>query len=97
MLYDYCSWPFRICCTIAALSPRKPCQQEGDVCLSAGDVETVFGCVVRCLGDYTMDSRGDIGATVREAAMGGIQKILTIVAAYNSSLLTPNMCVGGCR
>ena len=104
MLYDQHIWPFRICCTVAALSPGQQHQQENGVamtsqalCLSVGDVETVFGCFVRCLGDYTMDSRGDIGATVREASMGGIRNILTGVASYDSSLLTPSMCVGDFR
>ena len=67
-----------------------------DLCLSRDDVEMVFACLVGCLGDYTMDSRGDIGAVVREAAMDGIRKVLTVITAYDSSLLTPAMYVCVC-
>ncbi len=67
-----------------------------DLHLSADDVEAVFGCFVGCLGDYTMDSRGDIGAVVREAAMEGLRKLLMVVTVYDSSLLTPDMYVCVC-
>jgi hypothetical protein len=36
-------------------------------------LEDIYGCLLEGLTEYTMDSRGDIGAWVREAAMTGLQ------------------------
>ena len=85
---------------MCTLTSEQSYGQEGgvaveshDLCLSDTDVAAVFECFVGCLGDYTMDSRGDIGAVVREAAMAGIRQVLPVITAYNASLLTPSMCV----
>jgi hypothetical protein len=43
------------------------------VCQST--VDDVFGGLFVAMGDYTTDSRGDIGAVVREAAMDALEKI----------------------
>ena len=58
----------------------------GSCDLSTDNVERVFGCYLRCLDDYTMDSRGDIGAVVREAAMAGISALMPALADRGSSL-----------
>ena len=66
-------------------------QESCDPSLSSADVEAVFAAFRCCLGDYTMDSRGDIGATVREAAMTGTLTIFTTLATAGTHLLTPDM------
>ena len=60
-----------------------------DLRLTSTEVEAVFKTYSKCLRDYTTDSRGDIGATVREAAMEGIQTLSSVLAA--GTLLTPEM------
>lgn len=59
--------------------------------LSACDIDAVFDSFGRGLCDYTMDSRGDIGALVREAAMTGILTVLSLIATTNVQLLSPQM------
>ena len=81
VLYSY----LRLCCTVSASGGA---QESCDVHLSVDDVTVVFGAFSCCLGDYTTDSRGDIGAGVREAAMTGLQTWLTTI---NTHLLTPEM------
>ena len=59
--------------------------------LSACDVDAVFESFGQGLCDYTVDSRGDIGAVVREAAMTGILTVLSLIATSNLQLLSPQM------
>lgn len=73
----------RICSTVHAGAgggvAEESCDSRGGSCdLSVTDVEAVFGCYMRCLGDYTRDSRGDIEAGVREAVMTGISTLLPL-------------------
>jgi hypothetical protein len=41
-------------------------------------LDHIYGCFLEGLTEYTMDTRGDIGAWVREAAMTGLQVWLYI-------------------
>lgn len=41
-------------------------------------VEEMYACFLRCLSEYTMESRGDVGAWVREAAMTALQVIFNL-------------------
>ena len=51
----------------------------------------VYKVFFTAMKDYTRDSRGDIGAVVREAGMKGIEKVsLRIVDSGMSTLLTPD-------
>ena len=77
----------RIYCTVAVSIQEESC----DVKLCAEDIEAVFGIYSVCMGDYTTDSRGDIGATVREAAMNGIRTVSSLLAVNNPHFLTPEM------
>ena len=61
--------------------------------ISRLEAEAVFESFLCSLGDYTTDSRGDIGAIVREAAMGGIRTLLKEVAGKNPELISPEMYV----
>lgn len=55
-------------------------------------VDTMYSCFLRCLGEYTMDSRGDVGAWVREAAMTALQvkKINHTVSIASKTHTTKN-------
>lgn len=53
------------------------------------NLENIYECFFVGLSDYTQDTRGDIGAWVREAAMTGLQ-VLTILLE-GTGLLTPSL------
>ncbi|XP_048512674.1 tubulin-specific chaperone D [Athalia rosae] len=42
--------------------------------------QDLYDCYLLALGEYTIDSRGDIGAWVREAAMTGLQLLTNLVS-----------------
>lgn len=91
MSYHACMYCCRICSSLIASPTEQSGDPRGGVALGScdlrvGDVERVFGCYMHCLGDYTVDSRGDIGTAVREAAMTGIRTLLLVV-----SPLSPEM------
>ena len=51
----------------------------------------VYQALFAAMEDYTTDSRGDIGAVVREAAMTGLEEITVLIATSEPSLLTEDM------
>ena len=57
----------------------RPGNQVTDTVCEA-NIVPLYECYLRCLDDYTVDRRGDVGAWVREAAMTGLEE-LTILAA----------------
>ncbi|PSN56928.1 Tubulin-specific chaperone D [Blattella germanica] len=57
----------------------------------ASHVEKIYNCFLEGLAEYTMDSRGDIGAWVREAAMTGLQVLTLLVLKTNPTLLTSEL------
>lgn len=54
--------------------------------LSASEAERVaeraIDALLECLGDYSVDKRGDVGSWVREASMGGLPLIIAAVQKY---------------
>lgn len=54
-------------------------------------VDDMYSCFLRCLSEYTMDSRGDVGAWVREAAMTALQVLTSLVVKQDPALLDPNV------
>ena len=49
-------------------------------------------CFLKATEDYTLDSRGDVGAWVREAAMSGLSRLTYLVIEENPTLITPDIC-----
>ncbi|XP_015120199.1 tubulin-specific chaperone D [Diachasma alloeum] len=49
-------------------------------------VPQMFGCYLLALKEYTIDSRGDIGAWVREAAMSGLHVLTNLVAQAEANV-----------
>ncbi|BFZ03564.1 hypothetical protein BsWGS_06603 [Bradybaena similaris] len=56
------------------------------------NVTVIYGALLQAMKDYTLDSRGDIGAWVREAAMQALHDISGLIVQVDSSLLSPNIC-----
>lgn len=87
----------RICTTVGVSPEEELLNSEGgvaeeshDLYLSAADVDAVFGSFMCGLSDYTIHSKGDIGAGVREAAMMSIRTLFSLLATHNE-LLSPEM------
>ena len=76
----------RICQTVG-VSSSGSCDQ----CLCHGNVDQVYQALFVAMEDYTTDSRGDIGAVVREAAMTALEEITTLIVNSEPSLLTKDM------
>ena len=53
---------------------------QGTEHICEANIVPLYECYLRCLDDYTIDRRGDVGAWVREAAMTGLAE-LTLLAA----------------
>ena len=62
-----------------------------DQYLCHGNVGVVYKSLFAAMEDYTKDSRGDIGAVVREAAMTGLEEVTLLITTNESSLLSPDM------
>ena len=77
---------YRLCQTVG-VSSGGSCDQ----CLCHGNVSQVYQALFAAMEDYTTDSRGDIGAVVREAAMSGLEEITVMIATREPSLLTEDM------
>lgn len=61
-------------------------------------LESIYQNLLVCLGEYTQDTRGDIGAWVRESAMSALEKMIIMTAKWNSKLLNESLMasiVGG--
>lgn len=54
-------------------------------------LEAIFKHLLFGLGEYTNDTRGDIGAWVREASMNGLEKMVIMTAKWNKSLLNESL------
>ncbi|KAG9337874.1 hypothetical protein JZ751_027526 [Albula glossodonta] len=78
----------RVVCLTAGVSAEG----SGDSVLCAANVPQVYRTLLDCLSDYTTDSRGDVGAWVREAAMTSLMEVTLLVASSDPELLCPDLC-----
>uniref|UniRef100_M4AEN6 Tubulin-specific chaperone D n=1 Tax=Xiphophorus maculatus TaxID=8083 RepID=M4AEN6_XIPMA len=62
-----------------------------DSVLCSENVVKVFGFLLCSINDYTTDSRGDIGAWVRKAAMTSLQEITLMVSSSAPEILSPHL------
>ncbi|XP_069339168.1 tubulin-specific chaperone D isoform X2 [Eulemur rufifrons] len=76
----------RICRTVGV----KAGAPDEAVCKE--NVSQVYGALLGCLGDYTTDSRGDVGAWVREAAMTGLMDLTLLLGRSQPELIEPHVC-----
>ncbi|KAM4598518.1 tubulin-specific chaperone D [Polymixia lowei] len=66
-------------------------QGSPDSVLCAENVAEVYGALLGSMTDYTTDSRGDVGAWVREAAMTSLMDVTLLVAGGAPELLSPDL------
>ncbi|XP_013417607.2 tubulin-specific chaperone D-like [Lingula anatina] len=52
------------------------------------NIHEQFDILFVAMGDYTLDSRGDVGAWVREAAMCALCELITLTVKVNPTLIT---------
>ncbi|KAM3864487.1 tubulin-specific chaperone D [Diretmus argenteus] len=62
-----------------------------DSVLCSENVAAVWAALLDSMNDYTTDSRGDVGAWVREAAMTSLMDVTMLVAGSAPELLSPDM------
>uniref|UniRef100_A0A667WI41 Tubulin-specific chaperone D n=1 Tax=Myripristis murdjan TaxID=586833 RepID=A0A667WI41_9TELE len=62
-----------------------------DSVLCSENVTEVFGALLDSMNDYTTDSRGDVGAWVREAAMSSLMDVTLLVVSSAPELLSPDL------
>lgn len=60
--------------------------------LCAHNVPAVYNSLLMAMTDYTLDSRGDVGAWVREASMSGLQEVTSLLVNNKPELLTADIC-----
>ncbi|XP_073436059.1 tubulin-specific chaperone D [Dendrobates tinctorius] len=56
------------------------------------NVTLVYDTLLNCMNDYTTDSRGDVGAWVREAAMAGLLDITLLLVRTAPELIGEDVC-----
>uniref|UniRef100_A0A8K9UVW2 Tubulin-specific chaperone D n=1 Tax=Oncorhynchus mykiss TaxID=8022 RepID=A0A8K9UVW2_ONCMY len=69
-------------------------QGGSDSVVCEGNVSAVYGALLDCMTDYTLDSRGDVGAWVREAAMTSLMEVTLCVVGTAPQLLSPDLVNG---
>eukprot|EP00741_Cyanophora_paradoxa_P003051 tig00000663_g2963.t1 len=69
-----------------ALGPSRGPSSAVHALVAAG---AAGAALLGALGDYSVDSRGDVGSWVREAAMAGLERLLLLLAAPASRLGPP--------
>uniref|UniRef100_UPI0037E9BBBB tubulin-specific chaperone D n=1 Tax=Semicossyphus pulcher TaxID=241346 RepID=UPI0037E9BBBB len=62
-----------------------------DSALCSENVAEVYGTLLDSMNDYTTDSRGDVGAWVREAAMTSLMEVTLLVAGSAPEILPPDL------
>ncbi|XP_040918865.1 tubulin-specific chaperone D isoform X1 [Toxotes jaculatrix] len=62
-----------------------------DSALCSENVDKVYGTLLESMNDYTTDSRGDVGAWVREAAMTSLMDVTMLVAGSAPEILSADL------
>uniref|UniRef100_UPI00398F11B9 tubulin-specific chaperone D n=1 Tax=Pristiophorus japonicus TaxID=55135 RepID=UPI00398F11B9 len=75
-------------CKTVGVNEDGPCDQV--ICRS--NVSQIYDTLLDCMNDYTTDSRGDIGAWVREAAMTSLMELTTLLVQTHPQLISPDNC-----
>ncbi|XP_074200185.1 tubulin-specific chaperone D isoform X2 [Camelus bactrianus] len=77
----------RVCQTVGVRAEGSP-----DEALCRENISQVYGVMLGCLSDYTTDSRGDVGAWVREAAMTSLRDLTLLLAQEQPELIEARIC-----
>ncbi|KAF0032781.1 hypothetical protein F2P81_015071 [Scophthalmus maximus] len=76
----------QLCLTVGVYPHGSP-----DSALCSENVSQVYCTLLESMNDYTTDSRGDIGAWVREAAMTSLMGVTVLVASGAPEILSPDI------
>uniref|UniRef100_A0A674AJ70 Tubulin-specific chaperone D n=1 Tax=Salmo trutta TaxID=8032 RepID=A0A674AJ70_SALTR len=82
-----------VCFTEARRDAAKA-MGSSDSVVCEGNVSAVYRALLDCMTDYTLDSRGDVGAWVREAAMTSLMEMTLCVVGTAPQLLSPDLVNG---
>ncbi|XP_050391441.1 tubulin-specific chaperone D [Patella vulgata] len=63
-----------------------------DSVLTKDNIPQIYEAFLAAMLDYTLDSRGDVGAWVREASMSGLLELTILVVNTAPNLITTNIC-----
>lgn len=77
----------RVCRTVGVRAEGSP-----DEAVCRGNVAQVYSTLLACMRDYTTDSRGDVGACVRKAAMTSLKELTLMLASSEPDLLDAGVC-----
>uniref|UniRef100_A0A3Q3IL70 Tubulin-specific chaperone D n=1 Tax=Monopterus albus TaxID=43700 RepID=A0A3Q3IL70_MONAL len=76
----------QVCVKAGACAQGSP-----DSTLCSENIAEVYGTLLKSMNDYTKDSRGDVGAWVREAAMASLMDVTMLVASSAPEILSPEI------
>ncbi|XP_032726201.1 tubulin-specific chaperone D isoform X3 [Lontra canadensis] len=77
----------RVCQTVGVRTGGAP-----DEVVCEENVSQIYRTLLGCLHDYTTDSRGDVGAWVREAAMTGLMDLTLLLGREQPELIEASVC-----
>ncbi|XP_057630408.1 tubulin-specific chaperone D [Chionomys nivalis] len=77
----------RICQTVGVKAEGPP-----DEVMCRENISEVYTALLDCMNDYTTDSRGDVGAWVREAAMTSLMDLILLLARTEPQLIESHIC-----
>ncbi|XP_060109373.1 tubulin-specific chaperone D [Heteronotia binoei] len=77
----------KICLTVGVKGEGSPTEF---VCKN--NVAQIYNILLDGLNDYTTDSRGDVGAWVREAAMTSLMEVTLLLTQDEPALIDANVC-----
>ncbi|XP_036125871.1 tubulin-specific chaperone D isoform X1 [Molossus molossus] len=79
----------RVCQTVGVRADGRP-----DEVVCRENVAQIYCTMLNCLRDYTTDSRGDVGAWVREAAMTSLLDLTLLLGRDQPELIEAPICHG---
>nr|XP_045746113.2 tubulin-specific chaperone D [Mirounga angustirostris] len=77
----------RVCQTVGVRAGGSP-----DEVVCEENVSQTYRTLLGCLHDYTTDSRGDVGAWVREAAMTSLMDLTLLLGREQPELIEASVC-----
>lgn len=77
----------RICQTVGVNTQGPP-----DEVICQENISEVYAALLGCMSDYTTDSRGDVGAWVREASMTSLMDLMLLLAQTEPVLIEAHIC-----
>ncbi|XP_019357997.1 PREDICTED: tubulin-specific chaperone D [Gavialis gangeticus] len=77
----------KVCQTVGV---KREGSQDEFVCKD--NIVQIYTTLLHGMTDYTTDSRGDVGAWVREAAMTNLMEVMLLLVRNDPTLISANIC-----